>query len=553
MRILTAMTAGMLGLAPPVLAQDVKPAGLQSMMMFRSFVQDHAGCDVTVTSDGQPVFADAVAGSAASSCPDAFAWVQFASAIQEGFWQWSRDDTIWLDTPLPKCEPGIEAGAAQACCPEPAEGAGDGNCPYIPDTASGTIPFTPGTPSSIPNHGSHSPIAILDPGRSLRDHELELIFRNGPMLDYIYERDLFSTDGLGALYTAQQSAVRSGDLGTAQELRVQFPLDAVMVKADFIAQDVMEEFGLIGDMGNGMAPNNPDAPYVVLSVDVQTTDDAGETVTSQENYYLVAMTNASKDLPIWHWYAMEHVHNLGRCDYIGCNDSFGYVGSGVSTVSYEPEDTSGTGSVVVAQAEYGSHYTPPKMILAGDGSGHPLFLTGEQYLGDADYEASVTPSLSALFEGMGIGTGDDANGYDLFASGAGNPAWRSYRLKGTQSTFTTPTGVPTGTGATVTEGGFVNSASCATCHSQAAVDATGHAATPVGSTWRPNLLGYAQVAMGSPDPDMFYNMGGPSLTAATVDFVWGVLNASCIPERIDGVPQKDSEGDYICQSSQSGN
>ena len=59
--------------------------------------------------------------------------------------------------------------------------------------------------------------------------------------------------------------------------------------------------------------------------------------------------------------------------------------------------------------------------------------------------------------------------------------------------------------------------------------------------------------MGSPNPALFYNMGGPNLKAATVDFIWGVLNASCIPERVDAVPQKDSDGHFICASSGSGN
>ena len=29
-------------------------------------------------------------------------------------------------------------------------------------------------------------------------------------------------------------------------------------------------------------------------------------------------------LPNWHWYAFEHVNNLGRCDFTGCNDSYGF-------------------------------------------------------------------------------------------------------------------------------------------------------------------------------------------------------------------------------------
>ena len=136
---------------------------------------------------------------------------------------------------------------------------------------------------------------------------------------------------------------------------------------------------------------------------------------------------------------------------------------------------------------------------------------------------------------MGVGTASADPDYRVIS--ADDPAWNNYRLKGTQTTFTTLSGVPSGTGATVTEGGFVNSASCTTCHSQASVDANGNAGMQgVGATWRPNLFGYPQVAMGSPDMAWFY--GGPEQTnviATPIDFVWGILNATCVtPSEGDG-------------------
>ena len=93
-----------------------------------------------------------------------------------------------------------------------------------------------------------------------------------------------------------------------------------------------------------------------------------------------------------------------------------------------------------------------------------------------------------------------------------DPQWKNYRLKGTQSAFTTSHGVPTGTGATVTEGGFVNSASCMTCHSQASVDEEGNPGVggSVGSTWRPNLFGFSQVEMGAPELSWFFYPGTSS-------------------------------------------
>ena len=38
---------------------------------------------------------------------------------------------------------------------------------------------------------------------------------------------------------------------------------------------------------------------------------------------LVAMHITTKDLPNWYWATFEHVDNPVRCDFIGCNDSFG--------------------------------------------------------------------------------------------------------------------------------------------------------------------------------------------------------------------------------------
>jgi hypothetical protein len=32
---------------------------------------------------------------------------------------------------------------------------------------------------------------------------------------------------------------------------------------------------------------------------------------------------SSKDIPNWIWATFEHVGNPGRCDYTGCNDSYG--------------------------------------------------------------------------------------------------------------------------------------------------------------------------------------------------------------------------------------
>ena len=499
---------------------EITANSLQRNMLFRSAVQDDEACSVTVI-DGAPFIDGDLGRSAAASCPDAFAWMQFGEAISGEFWNWAIDQTVWQGTPLPLCT----ATLTTNCCDPNAEidpsSTPSTQCPVFRadyDPVPNLPAQTNGTPSGIVlNHRGLLPDQQGDPGRLLRDTELELVFRNRPMFEYLYRHDLYSREGLGARNRAQNTAIKDGLIGHAQRLQVRFPVDAVMVKADFVHQDVMLGQGLIQEIdasGNALTPpNNPDFPYLTVSMPGQGTE---KDVPGM--YYLVAMTNASKDIPIWHWYAMEHVANLGRCDFIGCNDSFGYTVDGAAQIG----------------ANFGSSYIPPQMQLndTKQGANDPLFVTGGTYLPDVTGE-QITDRLTTMLDAMGIGT--DATDQNPDVITAGDPAWRNYRLKGTQTTFTAATGVPTGLGATVTEGGFVNSASCTTCHSQASFDKYGAAGMQgVGATWRPNLQGYGQVAMGAPDGDWFYNFSTPTVNATQIDFIWGVLNASCQADGADG-------------------
>ncbi len=534
-------------LAWPVAAQDEgdSPANaLQKKMFYRSFVQDAPACRQSVAVvDGAAVFEGAVAGSAAATCPDAFAWTQFASAVSEGFWNWGTDQTVWPSNPWPICTEGQTYPADECCEPGAVPAEQPDTCPvfrgdYDPPSA---LPISlSGNPSSaVRSHHALNLADQIDPARVLRDLELELIFRNKPMVDYIYHNDLYTTEGLAARNRAQNAALDDGDLATAHGLEVRYPVDAVMVKADFIHQTVMADLGLIPSLkteGQGddvaepqtprgeVPPNNADYPYLTKYF-----EDAPDADPDKSGYYyMVAMTNASKDLPIWHWYAVEHVANLGRCDYIGCNDSFGYAA----------EDHGGTAAV------FGPTYIPPMTILNDDRAPEdgpkgvtdpntPLFVTGQVYSPEMTGEAP-TDQLTALLDGMGVGVGGPDCALDPTVLQDCDPAWRNYRLKGTQTTFNTAGGVPTGMGATVTEGGFVNSASCTTCHSQASVDRFGNLGMQgVGASWTTNLLGYGRVEMGAPDLGWFYSNGGPSVSATQVDFVWGTFNASCVTPASD--------------------
>lgn len=520
--------------APAVSAQG---NAIDQAMFYRSFVQDSPSCSVSVE-NGVPVFGDAVAGSPASTCPDTFAWVKFTEAIRNEFWEWGTDQTTWPNAPLPICTTEGQTNCCDISELSDPSSTVPTSCPINRADYPGQSPLQ-ATPNGVPsgvvlNHrGVLTDVEAQDPGRLLRDTELEIVFRNAAMVEYIFSNDLYSKEGLGARARAANAALSEGDIGKAHSLEVRFPNDAVMVKADFIHQDIMIARGLIPAEGDGdNPPNDPLYPYLTVKFEGPVIENAdGTSYDPSGYYYLLAMTNASKDLPGWHWYAMEHVNNLGRCDFIGCNDSFGFA--------VTPTDGAGN---------FGSTFIPPITGLENDQkqeasqSGNPndtIFVTGERYCpiivtaddagppcGTVTGEA-MTGDLAALLRGMGIGQADkDPN---PAAISADDPAWKNYRLKGTQTRFTTLSGVPTGMGATITEGGFVNSASCMTCHSQASVDENGNSGVQgVGADWRLNLAGFSQVQMGAPDADWFYNGGsGPSYSAIQIDFIWGILGAAC--------------------------
>ena len=70
----------------------------------------------------------------------------------------------------------------------------------------------------------------LDPGRKLRDEEVELIFRNNSMLSYIFNSNLYNKEGLGARYRAVNASVAQS--APYLQLEVRFPNSASMVSAD---------------------------------------------------------------------------------------------------------------------------------------------------------------------------------------------------------------------------------------------------------------------------------------------------------------------------------
>jgi len=173
------------------------------------------------------------------------------------------------------------------------------------------------------------------------------------------------------------------------------------------------------------------------------------TVNGQQ-FALVGLHVISKQVPNWTWATFEHQNNPGRCDYQGCFDKFGAT----------------------------NHSVLPKSPA------------------DGQYPACTkTAALKKMFT--------DAN---LEA------VYENYCLKGSQTDFTTSSGLPVLVGNSTIEDGGINPSSCMTCHARAAFDKNGNALS----------MGMNQ---GAVDPNWFYsNPGKPTqkMNFMQADFVWAI-------------------------------
>ncbi len=473
-------------------------------MFFHSQVQDADECGLAVV-DGALEFDERITNPAIS-CPDAFSWKLFIEAVNDEFWvNWAADQYAWPENPLPLCQ--ADAEDRSACCtPGSLENPGYDdaenpavNCPYFPGEhlAAGADPFIlESNPPAIAQdaHFSSSVTRDLDTGRVIRQEMAELVFRNEPMFRYIFDNNLYNTNGLAEVFARSEANLSSHAPyqqrnATAELVKIDFPIDSIMIKSNWLHEDQAAELGLADD---------PENPYITMEIDSPVTDNNG-TVLETGLHYLVAFHISSKDIPDWVWATFEHVNNPGRCDITGCNDSFGY---------FAPDE--------VADNQF-RNFTAPHTRSDDLLIPSTIFDPGKQYP-----DGEISPSLADIFNDLEIGSTEQA---DLLPSPT-DSGWLSYRLKGSQTNFTDTTGRETMVGNSVTEAGFLNSSSCMTCHSRAAVGAEGTA--PLG-VFMSQLGedGYAQGSVGVPDPDWFYSSSSsPSLEALQTDFVWGILFAN---------------------------
>jgi hypothetical protein len=101
-------------------------------------------------------------------------------------------------------------------------------------------------------------------------------------------------------------------------------------------------------------------------------------------------------------------------------------------------------------------------------------------------------------------------------------------MKGSQVEYVDKIGRPTLLGNSITEGGFMITSSCITCHSKASTGASGKAVLSVFQN-EYDLTGYLQSTRGVPNPAWYHQSTSPSnkpgIHALQTDFIWGFLNA----------------------------
>ena len=334
-----------------------------------------------------------------------------------------------------------------------------------------------------------------------------MVYRNDAFVRYTTANEMYSGPGLRALFNRISGEAANSAPYRPNGQGASYPSDAVMFKVDWIPEKTMVSFGYVSDHDNDPStiPQDPKHPYIKIRMKVSTAPNKPKT---EGIYYMAAVTGASKALPNWHWYAFEHVNNVGRCDFTGCNDSYGFSTSVTMASPLDPKKT------ITVQ----SNFIRPLVESDQLADSSDLFKLGQHYP-----SGQMNAGLEAIFKATGIGSGGAA--VDPQMPKTTDPAWQSYRLKGTQTQFYTNDGYPTIVGASITEGGFVNTASCLSCRVQASINSGGGPGTSIGSTGRLNNFGIGESVNGHPYTGDFYTRGTTNQLAVRVDFVWGILFA----------------------------
>ena len=549
-----------LSLASALVSASGSPSSIDRTLYFDADIRDAEFCMLTVSDEGRIDFGKDVTNPA-MTCPDAFSWYLFTKVVKEEFWiQWADELQNWPKAPWPLCD---EAGGN--CC-DPASTTNDrDHCPYFPGTgmdasladaqsllnsdgqaksgraqrkmvqqffderadlvragaprAKGAAPAVEKDSVAALEECSSSQIKSVLPenpqsiGRVLRQTNSEITIRNYAFHEYLFENNLYNTDGLKNTYTNNDSNQKrhapfhqdnlSASADNSGKLyRLDLPPDAIMIKSNWVSATLVD--AIKRRYPKEMVQFGAAEDYIRHPLMTQVTTPEGDTCKLQDSHYLMSFHVSSKDVPQWVWATFEHMNNPGRCDYTGCNDSFGFL-------TEQPEGGK-------------TNFIPPNQKNDG------LAQSSTVLENDMQYPAgTVTAPLKAMLRAQGVATGQQSG---VFAN-PGDVAWANYRLKGSQVDFTDHQGRPTHLGNSITEAGFMGRSSCIGCHARAgaALLGDGDKATvntiPLG-VFEAELseFGYAQSHHGVPVHAWYYK-DNPSfdLQVLQTDFIWGFLNA----------------------------
>jgi len=546
--------------------------GIDRITYFDADIRDAEFCNVTVA--GRHISYGKNVTNPAMTCPDAFSWALFAQAVSEEFWSnWANEVQNWPKEPWPMCS----AAGQQKCC-DPTRAVNDRtHCPVFPgndlaaeqkkmapllmDTSpalaadSGEKIFTQlrkespallrvgsarqhmgATPALSSEDIKQAPECSQaqiqswlpkDPqsvGRWMRQLNSEQTTRNLAFHRYLFENDLYNADGVEKVFNRNDDIQKKySPYHAANDKKVlttiDLPPSAIMIKANWVSEkviiDIKNRFPGIGfgkpedyirDSSFVTEVNLPDNKQCIIG----------------GTHYLMSFHISSKDIPQWVWTTFEHKGNSGRCDYTGCNDSFGYLNPVVLDGTTEPDIKSVN---FIAPHQRWDQLAAPAIVFDPDATTlNPL----QKYP-----EGLESSALSEVLAAYGIGNGANHVDQDHRAS-AGDSAWKNYRLKGSQTEFTDRQGRPTLLGNSITEAGFMGTSSCIGCHARAGFAPVGGKAPAQFlrlGVFEPVLsdFGYQQSHMGVPNHAWYYN-DSPTfgLEVLQTDFIWGFLNAKFI-------------------------
>jgi hypothetical protein len=554
----TAMLACLALMQPPAAhAQQKKPNGIDYSMYFLASVRDHENCAMTVSPEGK-WSVDPRISNPAMTCPDMTSWRLFATAIRDSFWSdWADEVQNWPQEPWPLCSATVTAN----CCTPGSPKNDATHCPFFPGSVGGSHPaqlralppthrtgrpsithqlqalgtaveldkavtdlkksLRAAAPAATTSQCPDTVIKQLVPksyesiGRVIRQTNAEVTIRNRSFHEYLFANNLYNSDGVAAIFTANANnqktnapyAADSRSAGRGQPAalsRIDFPADAIMIKSNWLYEGIAAELGIA---------NAPGQPFITqnMTTTVQYTDGKkGVDCKLTGTHYLMAFHVSSKDIPNWVWTTFEHVAMPGRCDFIGCNDAYGYS-------STDPLPAGAARNYVAPHVKSDGLVMAPATVFDRDKT----------------YPAEkINPGLDQVFRILGIGTSPSTN---KDRPSIGDLGWRSYRLKGSQVEFVSSMGRHTLLGNSITEAGFMNGSSCITCHARAGVHVDGSGTTFLRlSVFEKDLsdYGYGSSAHGVPNPAWFHNDNNAgTLDVLQADFVWGFLNAQPLAKK----------------------